>query len=105
MSRVTVCWHRTAQEDLAELWMSAADPSLIERATNEMDQLLRINPASKGKPYALAILDEETIQLICDRTIQLPEDLRVLRLGPLEALFEPREQDRMALVLHVRLRE
>lgn len=104
MRRVTVRWYVSAEQELAVLWLAAPDPGQIERAANEIDQLLSISPASKGNPFALATLDEESIELLQKRATKLPEDLRWLRCGPLEVFFTAHEEDSMAIVLHVRLR-
>jgi len=104
MRRVTVRWNAGAVEDLAELWLTAEAPSRIERAANEIDQLLMVGPASKGKASGLAMLDEEACRIIAERAMVLPEDLRGVRCGPLEVFFVAREDDCMAIVLHVQLR-
>jgi hypothetical protein len=104
MRRVTVRWHARAEDDLARLWLDSPDPAQLERAANEIDALLSVNPASKGRGGALARLDEETSRLLLERSIVLPEDLRWVRCGPLELYFLPREDDCLALVYLVQLR-
>jgi hypothetical protein len=104
MRRVTVRWHAAAEQELADLWLTAPDRDDIERAANEIDQLLSLGPASKGTPFALPVLDESSTRLIQQRAASLPEDLRWLRCGPLEAFFTAHEDDCMAIVLHVRPR-
>jgi len=39
------------------------------------------------------MLDAESIEMIERRAIALPEDLRLMRCGPLEILFRPLEED------------
>jgi hypothetical protein len=64
MRRVTVRWHSEAVERLVELWMEADEPDQIRRAEFEIDVLLQVSPSTKGRAYALALLDEgETEQL------------------------------------------
>jgi hypothetical protein len=105
MSRVTVRWYLEAEEELAELWLAADDQGSIEAAANEIDVLLSLNPGTKGRPYALATLDEESIALLQARVAELPEDLRWFRCGPIEVYFRPLEDDGMVLVMHLRARQ
>lgn len=104
MRPVTVCWDEDAERDLAGLWMSADDQRSIEQAANEIEQLLRVGPSSKGRPFALATLDEDSARLIAERATALPEDLRWMRCGPLEVFFHPREADGQVNIYHVRPR-
>jgi hypothetical protein len=104
MRRVSVRWHAGAQDELAGLWLTSAARSNIERAANEIDQLLSVGPASKGRGGALATLDEESCRIIAERAAALPEDLRGMRIGPLEVFFVAKEDDCMAIVYRVRLR-
>ena len=97
-------WHAGAQDELAGLWLASDQRSNIERAANGIDQLLAFGPASKGAGGALATLDEESCRIIAERAAALPEDLRGLRMGPLEVLFVAKEDDCMAIVYRVRLR-
>lgn len=89
MRRVTVRWYTGAEQDLAHLWLVSHERSRIELAANEIDQLLMVGPASKGRPSALARLDEEACRIIAERATFLPEDLRWVRCGPLEAPLSP----------------
>ena len=104
MRRVTVRWHFRAEEDLANLWLGSADSSRLERAANELDALLAYNPASKGRGGALSRLDEAASQLLLERALVLPEDLRWIRCGPLELYYVAHEDDCLALVYLVYLR-
>jgi hypothetical protein len=104
MRQVTVCWDEDADSELADLWLAADDRRTVEQAANEIEQLLRVNPSAKGRPFALATLDEDSARVIAERTLALPEDLRWMRCGPLEVFFEPRELDCQVRVYHVRLR-
>lgn len=103
MTHVTVRWNPDAVRELADLWNASPNRAAISGAANEIDQLLRFQPAQKGMPHALATLSEAEIDLLLERTDYLPEDLRWMRLGPSEVLFTPREEDRMVIVHHVRL--
>jgi hypothetical protein len=76
----------------------------VRRAANEIDQLLSVDPGSKGKPFALAALDTDSVTLLIARTTALPEDLRWFRCGPLEVFLTAHEEDCMAIALHVRSR-
>lgn len=99
--RATVCWSQFAQDDLAELWLSSDLRESIEFASNEVDQLLRVDPGSKGRPFALATLSEPAMQQLERRTQSLPEDLRWLSFGPLEFYFIAKQQDCMVIVAMV----
>jgi hypothetical protein len=46
MKQFTVIWWRDAQDDLANLWISAADPGAVARAADEIDRRLARDPAS-----------------------------------------------------------
>lgn len=101
MSPATVCWNPGAEEDLAALWLDAAQRDLIRRAAHEIDQLLRVDPASKGMRHALSLLGEDSIAKIERRAKVLPEDLQRVRCGPLDVFFVSSEEDAMVTVLHV----
>jgi hypothetical protein len=103
MSWVTVRWHERAIENLASLWLESADAPRLERAANEIDSLLAYRPSIKGRPFALSRLTENQLQLLSERAITLPEDLRWLRCGPLEVFYIAREDDCLVLVYLVQL--
>ena len=103
MCHVTVRWHVKAVDELAELWLTGGRDS-IEKAANEIDSLLAVEPSQKGRPFALAMLDAPMTELLIERVNALPEDLRWIRLGPVEVLFWPRELDGMAIVLLIQKR-
>lgn len=42
--RFTVTWTPSAQEDMARLWLDAADRRHIAEAVNRIDELLAIDP-------------------------------------------------------------
>jgi hypothetical protein len=99
MPRVTVRWHAAAEDELAEIWLNASDADVIERAANEIDALLRMDPSSKGRP--VTDMDPESMRAISARSLPIPSELRWLRCGPLEVVFRASEDDCMAIVLHV----
>ena len=46
--RYTVTWLPSAQQELARLWMQAADKSALSAASNRIDRLLATAPLSVG---------------------------------------------------------
>lgn len=100
MASVTVRWSTAAESELASIWMNSADA--IERAANEIDALLSINPSSKGIP--ITELDEESLADVLAHALPMPVELRWFRCGPLEVFFQSFELDCMAIVIHVRRR-
>lgn len=99
MPRVTVRWHTAAEDELARIWMNSSDASQIERAANEIDALLSLNPSSKGR--SAGDMDAASLQALSDRSLAIPDDLRWLRCGPLEVIYYASEPDCMAVVLRV----
>lgn len=102
-TKVTVCWDQAAESDLAEIWLNSTDRSNIEVATNEIDQLLRVEPWNKGLEivgYGLESEDVATVESrsIDDPRIDVPPDLRILKFGPLEVLFTVHELDREVII-------
>ena len=104
MLSCTVRWHQAAQDELANLWLSGLDREALSRSANEIDVLLRISPATKGRPFGLAALDEVAIQLVQSRVDPLPEDLRFVVMGPLEFYYLARELDSLVLIVMARRR-
>ena len=47
--KYTVVWKSTAQQMLAELWLSATDRQIVANAADRIDALLRENPAGVGE--------------------------------------------------------
>jgi hypothetical protein len=94
----TVRWHDAVFNDLTEVWLEISDRATVTRAIAEIDQLLSLHPAGKGRPHALALLTEDQSDAVIDRIGYLPEGLRSLSLGPLVCFFLPREEDAMVLV-------
>ena len=49
--RFTVVWSASATDLLAELWMNATDRNAVTVAQHQIDQLLRVDPATRGVPF------------------------------------------------------
>ena len=77
--KFTVIWKATAETQLAELWMTAADRKVIRAAADEIEAALRTDPVSFGESR-----DAET---------------RVAVVAPLVVHFEVHEDDRRVIVL------
>lgn len=82
MTRYTVVWHPDAQDELAELWMAAADRIAIAAAADLIDLELSEDAGNKG--------------------LHVAEGLRAFYVAPLRILFAVREDDRLVEVLRVR---
>jgi plasmid stabilization system protein ParE len=82
MTRRTVVWVQSAQDDLAELWLNSADRNSVTAAANGIDQELAQDATTKGTA--------------------LREGLRAIFVPPLRVLFAVREDDRVVEVLRVR---
>lgn len=48
MTPVTVCWHPLAERELNEIWIDADDRASVSNSSNEIDQLLKRAPGTKG---------------------------------------------------------
>jgi hypothetical protein len=79
----TVRWKRSALNELATLWTQADSVTreAITTATNEFDQALQQNPASKGESRE--------------------GDVRILFIFPLGIRFDVDRQQSIVQVLHV----
>jgi hypothetical protein len=82
MTRYTVTWLEGAQNQLAELWLEAADRIAVTDAANRSDRALAGDPQDKGSPVS--------------------EGLRSLVVPPLYVLFSVSEPDRLVEVASVR---
>lgn len=49
--RFTVIWSPLAQCQLAELWLRAADRNAVTAAQYQIDQLLLVDPDTRGVPF------------------------------------------------------
>jgi hypothetical protein len=81
MTRFTVVWHQRAQDELATLWIEAADRRAVVGAAGEIDRYLAVDAESKGTPIV--------------------DVIRQLTIPPLRILFAVSEPDRMVRVLLV----
>lgn len=104
MIRVTVCWHAAAEGDLAQIWMTDPNPDAIQRASFEVDELLRVDPSRKGSSIDLLAVDAVVAEKVLNRATRWSDEFRCLQCGPLELLFTASEDDRQAHVWHVRRR-
>jgi len=82
MNRYTVVWVKSAEDELAELWIAASERRAIAAATHEIDRQLSTDPASKGEP--------------------LQEGLRGVTVPPLRVIFWVNDVDRIAEIAVVR---
>lgn len=81
MTRYTVIWVQSAQNELAELWMNAHDRRAVSAAADAIDQILALDATEQG--------------------VDLAEGLRALFVPPLKVIFSRRGEDRMVEVLRV----
>jgi hypothetical protein len=100
----TVRWHQAVFDDLTEIWLEVSDRAAVTRAVDEIDQILKIGPSGKGRAFALSRLNSAETDAIIQRLGFLPEELRLVSLGPLDCLFLPREDDAMVIVTLLRKR-
>jgi plasmid stabilization system protein ParE len=78
--RYTVVWLDQALNDLARIWMQAADPLAVRDASNEVDRQLADDPETKGEEFY---------------------GDRLLVVLPLQVVFRVRPDDRIVEVLNV----
>lgn len=78
----TVVWTKSAQSELAELWLNSSDRAAVTAAANVIDQTLRVDASAMG--------------------IAISEGLRALFAPPIRVLFAVRDADRIVEVLGVR---
>lgn len=76
-----VLWTPVAEQQLADLWISASDRGAITAAANEVDRLLAANPLAQGESRF--------------------DQLRVTFEAPLGVEYEVHEADRLVYVLAV----
>ncbi len=79
--KYTVVWHPKAEEELAAIWVDAADRGLIVRAAETLDRELSVNPLEAGESRS--------------------HSLRITYSLPLGIRFEISEDDRLVTVLAV----
>jgi hypothetical protein len=85
MKQFTVTWWLDAQNDLANLWMTAVDPGAVTRAADEIDRLLARDPTSVIEAHH--------------------EGLCRLTVGPLMVQYSIDDADRKVTVWAVRRRD
>ena len=81
MTRYTVVWVQSAEDELVEVWLAAEDRNAVTRATHVIDQELGSDASSKGE--------------------EISEGLRSLNVPPLRAIFTVSTKDRLAEVVRV----
>lgn len=81
MTRYTVVWVQSVEDELVELWLAANDRNDITAATHSVDQKLGSDAARKGE--------------------ELAEGLRSLNIPPLRIVFTVSEDDRLVEVVRV----
>jgi plasmid stabilization system protein ParE len=77
----TVLWDPEAEQELAAIWVAAADRAAVTAATDEIDRLLRTNPEQRGESR--------------------DDGRRILLVAPLGVLFRVLPDDRVVRVLQV----
>lgn len=77
-----VRWKRTAKDQLASIWISAADRASVTAAAQHIDALLQTNPATRGESRS--------------------GFRRILIMLPLAVVFKVHEPEQKVTVLSVR---
>jgi len=49
--RFTVIWSLVPQNQLAELWVNAANRNAVTQAAHQIDQILQTDPEQQGVPF------------------------------------------------------
>ena len=83
MTRYTVVWLESAQDELAEIWMDAQNRNAVTAAAHVIDIQLSQDAAGKG--------------------VEVSEGLRAFFAPPLRILFSVDEGNRVVEVARVRL--
>jgi hypothetical protein len=86
MTRYTVTATRKAEDDLANLWMRAADRSAVSNAANSIDRMLREDAPLKGSNAPLGLRQVIVSPLIADFTVE--EDDRKVTIWSLRHIGE-----------------
>jgi len=75
--RFTVTWHPAAEQELAEIWLQAADRNQVTHAANLLDRALASDPLAPGEEFygdrllvALPLAVTYTVSQ-ADRTVQI----------------------------------
>lgn len=77
--KYTVVWQKSAEADLATLWLESKGGEEIDRVSNDIDRLLKYQPESQGESRG--------------------EHRRVLFISEYVAMFDIYPEDRMVRVL------
>jgi hypothetical protein len=80
--KYTVTWTKSADLELAAIWLGSSDRKAVSSTALEIDRILRIDAHLKGT--------------------ELSEGLRVVNLPPLRFLFSANEADRVVEIAVVR---
>ncbi len=81
MTRYTVVWVQSVEDELVEIWLAAQDRNAIAAATHAIDLELGTDADSKGDDVA--------------------EGLRSLNVPPLRIIFTVSKDDRLVEVVRV----
>ena len=81
MTRYTVVWVQSVEDELVEIWMAAEDRNAVTFATHAIDRELGAEADSKGEDLA--------------------EGLRSLNVPPLRIIFTVSTDDRLVEVVRV----
>ena len=81
MTRYTVVWVQSVEDELVELWLAASDRNEVTAATHAIDKELGSDAESKGDDLA--------------------EGLRSLNIPPLRVIFTVSKNDRLVEVVRV----
>lgn len=79
--RYTVIWKPDAEDELALIWTNATDRDAVTQAADTIDQMLEIEPGSKGESR--------------------PGGRRIAFIEPLAVIFRVYKKTRKVSVLHV----
>lgn len=82
MKAPTVVWVESAEQELASIWMALPDQNKVTSATHQIDEALKRDAIGES--------------------IELSEGLYAIQRGPLRAIFEVREADRIVRVVKVK---
>ncbi len=81
MTRYTVVWVQSVEDELVEIWLAAEDRNAVTFATHSVDRELGTQADSKGEDLA--------------------EGLRSLNVPPLRVIFTVSKDDRLVEVVRV----
>jgi plasmid stabilization system protein ParE len=79
--KYVVRWNRSAERELAEIWVAAANRNAVTSAAREVDRLLRFQPGEQGESRS--------------------DGFRVMIVEPLTVFFHVNESDRVVSVVRV----